>query len=155
MTSIPSYSSNPPTLSTAQEVTDFHPVKNHEPGTELLKSNPSIQHNDKNKMSTNPTVSPNSTLDPIAPTATPQTATSQVQYNAYLRSAQKNSTTDPVRPTNAMALDKKINLKRRAQRKHIHRYDLRLKIKAAKTEDEEFPILQKALQRFIEIILQA
>jgi len=106
-------------------------------------------------MSTNPTVSPNSTLDPIAPTATPQTATSQVQYNAYLRSAQKNSTTDPVRPTNAMALDKKINLKRRAQRKHIHRYDLRLKIKAAKTEDEEFPILQKALQRFIEIILQA
>jgi len=142
-TPIPRHSSDP-----------RHTVKNHAPGTESLKLNPATQYNDKKKISTNPLVSPTLTPAPIAATHTPQTATTQVQYNPYLRMTHKHSTMAPLRSTDAMALDKEINLKRRAQRTHIHRYDLRLKIKVAITEAEEFPILQKALQIFMDIVLQ-
>lgn len=45
-------------------------------------------------------------------------------------------------------------LKKGVTRTHIHRYDLRLKVKQFKIEDEEFRALQQALQKFLDISLQ-
>jgi hypothetical protein len=38
---------------------------------------------------------------------------------------------------------------------HIHRYDLRLKIKQSKTEEEEYGVLWQAFQKFLDISLHA
>jgi len=74
----------------------------------------------------------------------------QVQYNPYLcRSLQ------PPIKSNIMAIDKSITLKKGLTRYHIHRYDLRLKVKQAKTEEDEVSLIQQALQRFLDIMLQA
>ncbi len=52
-------------------------------------------------------------------------------------------------------LDKPIALKRGMTRAHIHRYDVRLTIKKPKSDDEEEGMVIKALQRFLDIMLQA
>jgi hypothetical protein len=52
-------------------------------------------------------------------------------------------------------VDKTITLKKNNFRQHIHRYTLRLKTIKAKSEEENQIVLQEALQRFLEIILQA
>jgi hypothetical protein len=52
-------------------------------------------------------------------------------------------------------LDKKISPKKGVTRIHIHQYDLRLKEKQSKTEDEAFGALWQALQKFLDISLQA
>ena len=52
-------------------------------------------------------------------------------------------------------LDKSITLKRGMIRAHIHRYDVRLTIKKPKSDDDEEGMVQKALQRFLDIMLQA
>ena len=59
------------------------------------------------------------------------------------------------RPDNDKTLDKAITLKRGATRLHIHRYDLRIKVKACQTEEEEFKCVQQCLQTFFDIVLQA
>jgi len=77
----------------------------------------------------------------------------KVQYNPYLR----QSTSKSVKSThenNSKQLDKKMILKKGVTRTHIHRYDLRLKVKQFKIEDEEFRALQQALQKFLDISLQ-
>jgi hypothetical protein len=52
-------------------------------------------------------------------------------------------------------LDKPITLKRGMTRAHIHRYDIRLTIKKPKSDDEEEGMVIKALQWFLDIMLQA
>jgi hypothetical protein len=52
-------------------------------------------------------------------------------------------------------LDKPITLKRGMTRAHIHRYDIRLTIKKPKSDDEEEGMVIKALQRFLDNMLQA
>jgi hypothetical protein len=37
----------------------------------------------------------------------------------------------------------------------VHRYDLRIKIKSTKTEDDEYEAVEKAIQKFLDIALQA
>jgi len=53
------------------------------------------------------------------------------------------------------SLDKPIILKRSLSHQHIHRYDLRIKVKVTKSEDEEQVAVQNTLQKFFEIVLQA
>jgi hypothetical protein len=53
-------------------------------------------------------------------------------------------------------LDKDIKLKNNAQRPHVHRYDLNLKIKKKpKSDDDEEALITAALQRFHKIMLAA
>jgi hypothetical protein len=52
-------------------------------------------------------------------------------------------------------LDKAIHVKKGLTRNHLHRYDLRIKVKATKTEVEEFTALQQAFMKFFDICLQA
>jgi hypothetical protein len=52
-------------------------------------------------------------------------------------------------------LDKPIALKKGVASAHIHHYDLSLTIKKPKDEDDKEPKIQKALQKFLDIMLQA
>jgi len=52
-------------------------------------------------------------------------------------------------------LDKPILLKKDVRRSHIHRYDLQIKVKASKSEEEEFNNIQNSLQKKIDIAIQA
>jgi hypothetical protein len=52
-------------------------------------------------------------------------------------------------------VDKIITLKKNNSREHIHRYTLQLKTIKVKSEEENQIVLQEALQRFLEIVLQA
>jgi hypothetical protein len=57
-------------------------------------------------------------------------------------------------PSN-LGLDKQITLKKGAIRNHTHRYTLRIKIISTKSEEEEQILIQKTLQKFFNIVLQA
>jgi hypothetical protein len=59
------------------------------------------------------------------------------------------------RPSTPARPDKAITLKKNNSRQHIHRCTLRFKTIKAKSEDESHTIIQEALQRFLEIVLQA
>ena len=78
----------------------------------------------------------------------------KVQYNPYLRQGAGKSVTS-THGNNSRQLDKKTTLKKGVTRSHIPRYNFRLKVKQSKTEDEEFRTLQQALQKFLDISLQA
>jgi hypothetical protein len=52
-------------------------------------------------------------------------------------------------------LDKPIVLKQGQKRAHIHRYDMRISAKKTKDEDEEFKVIKAALQKFLDLLLQA
>jgi hypothetical protein len=52
-------------------------------------------------------------------------------------------------------LDQAITLKKGIMRHHTHRYDLWIKVKNTKSEDEEQEVVKKALQKFQDIALQA
>jgi len=52
-------------------------------------------------------------------------------------------------------VDKNIILKKNNTRPHVHRYTLRLKTIAAKSEEDGHQIIKDALQRFLDIVLQA
>jgi hypothetical protein len=69
--------------------------------------------------------------------------------------AGKNDMSQTVTHQQNSGLDKAIALKKGLTRQHIHRYDLRIKVKLAKSEDEEVVVLQQALQKFCNIALQA
>jgi hypothetical protein len=78
----------------------------------------------------------------------------QVQYNPYFY-RNTSATVKPLGETIPKGLDKQIVLKKGAVRHHIHHYDLRLKVKQSKTEDDEVAYLQQAIQKFLDISLQA
>ena len=81
------------------------------------------------------------------------TATEKVQYNPYFhRGATSSTKTDD--GDNLKKLDKNILLKKGVTRSHIHHYNLRLKVKQSKTEEEEFGALQQAFQKILDISLQ-
>jgi len=81
------------------------------------------------------------------------TATEKVQYNPYFhRGATSSTKTDD--GDNLKKLDKNILLKKGVTRSLIHRYNLRLKVKQSKKEEEEFGALEQAFQKFLDISLQ-
>jgi hypothetical protein len=67
----------------------------------------------------------------------------------------QQSTNIHSRPNYKQKLDKPIILKRGIVRAHVHRYDIRMSIEKYKSEDDEQQAIQKALQAFLEILLQA
>jgi hypothetical protein len=79
--------------------------------------------------------------------------------NSYAR---KTASQDPVhgssniqqQPQKQARVDKAITLKKSNSRPHIHRYTLCFKTIKAKSEDENYQIIQETLQRFLEIALQ-
>jgi hypothetical protein len=81
--------------------------------------------------------------------------------NPYLRSVSSQSNEDQgthhiqCSTATPARVDKTITLKKNNFRQHIHRYTLRLQTIKAKSEEENQIVLQEALQRFLEIILQA
>jgi hypothetical protein len=52
-------------------------------------------------------------------------------------------------------IDKPMLLKQGQKHNHIHRYDMCINVAKAKDEEEEFTIIKKALQKFLELLLQA
>jgi hypothetical protein len=61
----------------------------------------------------------------------------------------------PQQPQKQARVDKAITLKKSNSRPHTHRYTLQLKTVKAKSEDENYKIIQETLQQFLEIALQA
>ncbi len=86
---------------------------------------------------------------PHPPSNTPPTT------KGILRNSSQASPSSPVHPRSQPKLDKSILLKRGVLRPHVHRYDLSFIIKKPKSDDEEESLVQKALQRFLEIMIQA
>jgi len=84
------------------------------------------------------------------------TPTNPYSRRATTQSTAEEGTLNSQRCPNISArLDKAITLKKNNSRPHIHRYTLRIKTIKAKSEDEGHLLLQEALQRFLEIVLQA
>jgi hypothetical protein len=52
-------------------------------------------------------------------------------------------------------IDKPIILKQQEKRHHIHRYDLRIRLKESRSEEEEQRVLQGLLEEFFDTILSA
>jgi len=75
-----------------------------------------------------------------------QSATSQVEQGTLYPQC---STQTPAR------VDKIVTLKKNNTRAHIHRYTLRFKTIAAKSEEESHQVIIDTLQRFLAIVLQA
>jgi hypothetical protein len=95
------------------------------------------------------------------PTVTQMQSPSSTNLSSKLSSTSKpilRNTVSPDKSTGTRkntGLDKPITLKRGMTRAHIHRYDIRLTIKKPKSDDEEEGMVIKALQRFLDIMLQA
>jgi len=58
-------------------------------------------------------------------------------------------------PPACLSLDRPITFKRGMFRPHVHKYDLSIVVKKPKSDDDEEALVQKALQCFLEIMLQA
>jgi len=58
-------------------------------------------------------------------------------------------------PQTSARIDKIVTLKKNNTREHIHRYTLRFKMIASKSEEENHQVIIDTLQRFLAIVLQA
>jgi hypothetical protein len=80
----------------------------------------------------------------------------KVPNNPYTRApGNQGNNSSSIQGEDNLSLDQAINLKRGARRAQVHRYDLRIKIKSTKTEDDEYEAVEKAIQKFLDIALQA
>jgi hypothetical protein len=74
--------------------------------------------------------------------------------NTRPRTVLTQNSTKPQIGNKKNTLDKPIVLKKDVKRSHIHRYNLRVKGKASKSEEEEFMNIQNCLQKFFDIAIQ-
>jgi len=66
-----------------------------------------------------------------------------------------NPTSAPTNNSLTLPLDQAIILKCGVSWPHVHRYNLRIKVKKTDSEEEELTALWQALQKFLDIALQA
>jgi hypothetical protein len=74
--------------------------------------------------------------------------------SSILRNSSASQPTYQKRPP-VLPLDKPILLKCGLLRPHVHHYDLCLTIKKPKSDEDLEAMIQKSLQKFLEIMLQA